>query len=94
MFFWDVHIKHWTHTHTHTHTQDTDNYRTHNKPMITHWLSLVDQTGTIGDEGRAESLIIYCITAEVRAKRQRTIASVTTSVEDRIRSDFKSKVDE
>ena len=85
-----THITH-TNTHTHTHTQNADQYRIHHKQQINHWLSLMGDQVTTG-EGQAECLIIYCITAEVRAKRHRTL-SVTT-VEDRIRSDFKGKADE
>lgn len=49
--------------------------------------------------GRADhtpglTLIVYCVTAEVRAKRQHLLSHLGSSVEERLRNDYKTMVDE
>lgn len=39
------------------------------------------------------TLIIYCVTAEVRAKRHKHFSS-TSSIEEKLRTEFKAQADE
>ena len=51
--------------------------------------------GGSGGHPPGKSLIIYCVTAEVRAKKQRPLAHVvTSSVEEKLRTDYKALADE
>lgn len=66
--------------------QDNDTYRKHDVSTINQWLSDVERLA----DG-AECAIVYCITAEVRAKRHRTI--VGGSVEERMRNEFRGRAE-
>ena len=76
-----------TYIHQHTYIQDMESYRKHDLPMINSWLSEVEKFGG------AECLIVYCITAAVRAKRHRTM-TFTGTVDEKIMNEFKGRVDE
>lgn len=83
-----------SHTHLLHFSQDSSQYRNHGRPLIKHWLDSISRLGG-GDGGHtpAMSLIIYCVTAEVRARRQHTI-HLGSTVEERVRTDFKNLADE
>ncbi len=72
-----------------------ERYRSHDRPLIRQW---VDKMATL-EGGRADhtpglTLIVYCVTAEVRAKRQHLLSHLGSSVEERLRNDYKTMVDE
>ena len=77
--------------------QNTEMYHSHTRPHIKHWIQLMEESGrTEGREGGkgvcADCVIVYCITPEVRAKRQRTLTKINPShMEENIKSDFKGK---
>ena len=75
--------------------QDADRYRSHDRPLIKQWLEkLAKLDGGCGDHTRGLTLIVYCVTAEVRAKRQHLLSHLGSSVEERLRTDYKAAVDE
>ena len=42
---------------------------------------------------RAECVIVYCITAEVRARRHRTLSIISgANIKEKIKNDFKQKL--
>lgn len=71
-----------------TSTLYTDDYRQRERPLIDHWLTELDKLG-----GAAGRLIIYCITPEVR-NTKKGINSLKHNVDDRMRTDFKEKIDD
>ena len=73
--------------------QDADRYRSHDRPLIKQWLEKIAQLGG-GGGSPAMTLIIYCVTAEVRAKRQHLLSHLGSSVEEKLRTDYKAMVDE
>lgn len=74
--------------------QDAGNYRTHERPLIKQWLDDITLLGGgRGGHAPAMSLIIYCVTAEVRARKQRPLLA-NTSIEERLRTDYKNMADE
>eukprot|EP00731_Ephydatia_muelleri_P012107 Em0006g1001a len=66
-------------------TSDVEEYRLRTKPHIVQWLSDVEKLG-----GCAECLVVFCITAEVRAAKKK--AKGQGDVEERLRNDFKGRV--
>lgn len=49
----------------------------------------------VSSHAPAMTLVVYCVTAEVRAKRQRPLAHIaSTSIEERFKTDYKTSVDE
>ena len=78
------------------HVQDAERYRSHDRPLIKQWLEEVSKLG-VGPDGHtpAMTLIVYTVTPEVRAKRQRPLAHIgSSSVEEKIRTDYKTQADE
>ena len=75
--------------HTHTSLQKQETYTSITRPLIQQWLQMLEKVG----DGVAECVIVYCITAEVRAKRQRTLGNLVASshVMEGMRNDFKSR---
>ena len=74
--------------------QDANNYRTRAKPHIKQWLDDISKLGGGGGgHTPAMSLIIYCVTAEVRARKQRPLLA-NSSIEERLRTDYKNLADE
>ena len=76
--------------------QDADRYRSHDRPLIKQWLEQLTKQGggTYGDHTPGLTLIVYCVTAEVRAKRQHLLSHLVSSVEEKLRTDYKGAVDE
>lgn len=69
-----------------------ESYRKHDYPLIKQWLdSIAKQKGGASDPMK---LVIYCVTAEVRAKRHKALSMKSSSVEERLRTDFKTAVNE
>lgn len=66
-------------------TQDVEEYRLRTKPQIVQWLSDIEKLG-----GCAECLVVFCITAEVRAAKKKVKGQ--GDVEERLRNDFKGRV--
>ena len=69
------------------HIQKQESYRSITHPHITQWLQQLEKgSGT-------ECVIVYCITAEVRHKRQKTLTNfaATSRVMEDMRNDFKEK---
>lgn len=71
--------------------QQQESYLTITRPHIQQWLQQVEKGG--GGGGGAECVIVYCITPEVRAKRQRTLTKfpVVSHVMEDMRNDFKGR---
>ena len=78
--------------------KDAERYRSHDSPLIKQWLEDISSdgvSGKYGDHTPPMTLLIYCVTAEVRAKKQRPLAHFGyTSIDERLRTDYKSLVDE
>ena len=68
------------------HAQDLEEYRVRTKPQIVQWLADVDRLG-----GCAECVVVFCITAEVRAAKKSKVKGLI-DVEEKLRNDFKGKV--
>lgn len=66
-------------------TQDVEEYRVRTKPQIVQWLADVEKLG-----GYATCVVVFCITAEVRAAKKKVKGQ--GDVEDKLRNDFKGKV--
>ena len=67
-----------------------DTYRTHEKPLIVQWL---DQLEAGGVSVATDCLVVYCITAQVRAKLRHRSMSIAEKVEERLRTDIKERVE-
>ena len=76
--------------------QDVDKYQTHDQPMIKQWLKQLTEQGGggYGDSTPGLTLIVYCVTAEVRVKRQRLLGFLGSLVEEKLKTDYKGAVDE
>lgn len=65
-------------------TSDVEEYRVRTKPQIVQWLEDVEKLG-----GCAECLLVFCVTAEVRAAKKKVKGQ--GDVEEKLRNDFKGK---
>ena len=73
--------------------QDATQYRSHERPHIKQWLDDISRLGGgCGGHAPAMSLIIYCVTAAVRARKQHILN--TYPIEERVRADYKNMADE
>ena len=76
-------------------SQDADRYRSHDRPLIKQWLDKIAKLESgCGHHPHPLTLIVYCVTAEVRAKKQHLLSHLGSSVEERLRTDYKAAVDE
>ena len=77
--------------------QENDRYQKYEQSLINQWLKDCEKfdVGGAGGGTRAECVIVYCITAEVRARRHRTLSVISgANIEEKIKNDFKTKADE
>ena len=78
------------------HLQENDRYQKYEQGLINQWLKDCEVYDTERRGGtRAECVLIYCITPEVRSRRHRTLGVIGgVNIEEKIKNDFKTKADE